>query len=239
MPSYKLIPTPQDELDTENPGQKIEKLSARDSKQEYRRGTIPESLAGLSDENIFWFNYAIEREFEYETLEGEHTTKILEKHPVIFLDSDFVAIGSCKQEVEEEIIEFIETHFISGYSLETLELREGSLRQIIENAPDIIKADFNPTDRSEPEQISGKDRRSLKATDFWQRHEGEPVSKVKVHLPGEDKEIRVGFDKYGTIILYEQKLKMKEQVEALNYIAENVVTKFVNPGYQSTLGRGE
>lgn len=235
MPSYKLIPAPEDEVDTSNPQQVIEELSARDSDQEFRRGTLPESIAALPDLDVFWFSYAIERELEYETLDGEHTTKILEKHPVIFLDSGFIAIGNCKKEVEEEIIEFLEAHFISGYSLETLELRKSSLRRIINDAPEIIKADFNPTERSEPEQISGKDRRSLKATDFWERHEGEPVSKVKVNLPGEGREIRAGFDKYGTIILYEQKLSMKQQVEALLYISENIVSKYVDPGYQSTL----
>ena len=235
MPSYQLISAPQDELETGNPQQVIEELSARDSNQEYRRGTIPESLAGLKEEDVFWFNYAIEHDFEYETLDGEHSTKILEKHPVVFLNSGFIAIGSCKKEVEEEILEFIEAHFISGYSLETLEFREGSLRRMIDNAPDIIKADFNPTERSEPEQISGKDRRSLKATDFWSRHEGEPVSKIKVHLPGDTQEIRVGFDKYGTIILYEQKLTMKQQVEALRYITDNVASKYVSTDVQSTL----
>lgn len=234
MPSYKLIPTPQDDLDTDNVQERVDSLSARESTKEFRRGTMPETLAGLADD-VFWFQYAIEREFEYETLDGEHTTKILEKHPVVFLGGDFVAIGNCTKDVESELVAFIESHFVPGYALEVLDFQESTLRQIIDQAPDIIKADLNPTDRSEPERISGRDRRSLKATDFWDRYEGEPVSKIKVKLPNEGTEITVGFDTRGIVVLYEQSLTMQEQVEALHYVADNIVAQFTTPQYQSTL----
>lgn len=234
MPSYKLIPTPHDDFDTDNVTDRVETLDARESDQEFQRGTMPETLASIADD-VFWFDYAIEREFEYETLSGEHTTKILEKHPVVFLGGDFVAIGNCTKDVETELLEFLETHFVPGYALETLTFQEATLQKIIDEAPDIVKADLNPTRRSEPEQISGRDRRSLRATDFWDRYEGEPVSKVKVKLPNEGTEITVGFDKRGIVILYEQSLQMKEQVEALHYVADTVVDEFITPNYQKTL----
>jgi len=234
MPSYKLIPTPDDDLDTTNVEERVEQLSARESNEDLRRGTLPETFDRVADD-VFWFEYAIEREFEYETLSGEHETKILEKHPVVFLGGDFVAIGNCNKDVENELQGFLENHFVPGYALETLDFEETTLQQIIEQAPDIVKADLNPTQSSEPEQISGRDRRSLKATDFWDRYEGEPVSKVKVKLPSEGTEITVGFDKRGIVILYEQSLTMREQVEALSYVADNVLSRFINPQYQTTL----
>lgn len=234
MPSYKLIPTPHDDLDTDNVENRVAQLSARESNADLGRGTLPETLDSVATD-VFWFEYAIEREFEYETLGGEHETKILEKHPVVFLDGDFVAIGNCNKEVESELQEFLEANFVPGYSLETLRFDESTLQQIIEQAPDIVKADLNPTQTSEPEQISGRDRRSLKATDFWDRYEGEPVSKVKVKLPNEGTEITVGFDKRGIVILYEQSLTMREQVEALQYVADNVLSRFIDPHYQTTL----
>lgn len=234
MPSYKLIPTPDDDLDTDNVEERVESLSARESDEEFRRGTLPETFDRLAVD-VFWFEYAIEREFEYETLSGEHTTKILEKHPIVFLGGDFVAIGNCNKEVENELLSFLESHFVPGYALDVLEFEEATLRKIIEQAPDIVKADLNPTKRSEPERISGRDRRSLQATDFWDRYEGEPVSKVKVKLPNEGTEITVGFDKRGIIVLYERKLTMQEQVSALTYVADNVVSRFITPQYQSTL----
>nr|WP_233340864.1 hypothetical protein [Haloprofundus sp. MHR1] len=234
MPSYKLIPTPHDDLDTEDVEDRVAQLSARESNADLGRGTLPETLDSVATD-VFWFEYAIEREFEYETLGGEHETKILEKHPVVFLGGDFVAIGNCNKEVENELQEFLETNFVPGYSLETLNFEESTLQQIIEQAPDIVKADLNPTQTSEPEQISGRDRRSLKATDFWDRYEGEPVSKVKVKLPNEGTEITVGFDKRGIVILYEQSLTMREQVEALQYVADNVLSRFIDPHYQTTL----
>jgi len=237
MPSYKLIPTPDKDAKTENHEELIEKLSARESNQEYKRGTIPETLEGLR-EDIFWFDYAIEREFEYENLNGEQHTKILEKHPVIFLGGEWVAIGNCNKEVEEEILDFAGNHFVPGYSLEVQELEESTLRQIIEEAPEIVKADLNPSKDTEPEKISGKDRRSLRATDFWQRYEGEPVEKIKVKLPNEDKEVTVGFDKHGIVILYERSLDMDEQVEALQHVANNIISEFADQQYQKSLPGG-
>lgn len=234
MPSYKLIPIPNKEVNTQNLEEEVEQLSARESNQEFRRGTIPETLDGAT-EGSFWFQYTIEHDFEYETLDGEHTTKILEKHPVVFLNDGFAAIGNCNKEVETELLTFLENHFVDGFSLETLEFEEDTLRKIIDQAPDIVKADLNPTKRSEPEQITGRDRRSLKATDFWDRYEGEPVSKIKVKLPNGGTEITVGFDKHGIIVLYERSLEMHEQVEAMNYITSNILSRFVSLGFQSTL----
>jgi hypothetical protein len=234
MPSYKLIPIPHDSLDTDDIEDRVAQLSARESNADLGYGTLPETLDSVATD-VFWFEYAIEREFEYETLGGEHETKIIEKHPVVFLGDDFVAIGNCNKEVERELQEFIETHFVPGYSLETLTFEESTLQQIIEQAPDIVKADLNPTQTSEPEQISGRDRRSLKATDFWDRYEGEPVSKVKVKLPNKGTEITVGFDKRGIVILYEQSLIRREQVEALQYVADSVLSRFIDPQYQTTL----
>jgi len=237
MPSYKLIPTPNKDAKTENHEKLVEELSARESHQEFRRGTIPETLNGLNGE-VFWFDYAIEREFEYETLDGEHETKILEKHPVIFLGGDWVAIGNCNKEVEQEILDFVGNHFVPGYSLEVQELEESTLRQIIKEAPEIVKADLNPSKESEPEKISGKDRRSLRATDFWQRYEGEPVEKIKVKLPNEEEEVTVGFDKHGIVILYERSLEIDEQVEALQHVANNIISEFVDQQYQKSLSGG-
>lgn len=237
MPSYKLIPIPKEHAKTGKPETLVEELSARESHQEYRRGTIPETLEDL-DQDTFWFDYAIERELEYETLDGEHKTKILEKHPVIFLEGEWAAIGNCNKEVEQEILDFIGNHFVPGYSLEVQELEESTLRQIIEQAPEIVKADLNPSQESEPEKISGKDRRSLRATDFWQRYEGEPVEKIKVKLPNEDKEVTVGFDKRGIIVLYERSLDMDEQVEALNHVANSVISQYTDQHYQKSLTGG-
>jgi hypothetical protein len=56
-----------------------------------------------------------------------------------------------------------------------------------------------------------------------------------VKLPNEGTEITVGFDKRGIVVLYEQSLRMREQVEALQYVAENVLSRFINPQYQTTL----
>lgn len=237
MPSYKLIPIPNEAAKTGKHEQLVEELSARESNQLFQRGTIPETLDRLR-EDVFWFDYAIEREFEYETLDGEHETKILEKHPVIFLGGNWVAIGNCNNEVEQEILDFVGDHFVPGYSLEVQELEESTLRHIIDKAPEIVKADLNPSKESEPERISGKDRRSLRATDFWQRYEGEPVEKIKVKLPNEDKEVTVGFDKHGIVILYERSLEMDDQVEALEHVANNIISEFAEQQYQKSLTGG-
>lgn len=236
MPSYKITPIPEEKLNTKSIEETIERNSARDSDHEFRRGTIPESFERLRDDRL-WFEYAIEEEVEYETLDEVKTEKLPERYPIAFLGDRFIAIANCTNNVEQEILSFLEDHFVPGISLETLEFEERTLRQIIDEAPEVIKANVEPAKASKADQVSGTDRRGLRKTEFWRRYQGDPISKIKVNLPSADDEVRVGFDKYGVVVLHEQTLTIPQQVEVLNSLADSVISEYVSiETFQSKLG---
>lgn len=236
MTSYKIISVPQDELDLEGVEEKVEELSIREDVSEFKRGTLPESFGRVSDE-MFWFRYGIEEEFEYRQLDDTGTGKRLSDYAVAFLGDGFIAVENSDNDTRDELLSIIEHQFTNGVSLDTTRFDEGELRRIIDDASETIKAHITPKERSQPERVSGTDRH-LPDTDFWDRYGDEPLRKIKVNVDGEEKEVRVGFDEYGVVILYEQSLTLSEEVEALKFLAETLFSRLIDTGdYQSTLSR--
>lgn len=235
MPSYKLIQTPPDKIDTTSIEQEVAQLSARESDRAYRRGTLPESFDRL-DDDVCWFTFAIEEDVTIETLDDSKTEKIPDTYPIVFLGSEFLAIGNCTKDTERTILTFLEDNFITGISLEVLTFEEDTLRNIIDEAPDVLKADFKPTRHDEPDQVSATDRK-LRGTGFWQRHAGDPISKIKVNLTSARKEVRVGFDEYGVVTLYETSLTQPQQAQVLKPLVDRIVSRYVGQeSFQSKLG---
>lgn len=236
MTSYKIIPVPQDELDLEDVEEKVENLSIREDVSEFKRGTLPESFGQVSDE-VFWFRYGIQEEFEYNQLDDTGTVKRLEEYAIAFLGNGFIAVENSDNDTRDELLSIIEHQFTNDISLETTRFSEMALRGIIEDASETIQAYITPKERSQPEQVSGTDRH-LPDTDFWDRYGDEPLRKIKVNVDGEEKEVRVGFDEYGVVILYEQSLTLPEEVEALKFLAGTLLSRLIDTGnYQSTLSR--
>lgn len=236
MTSYKIIPVPQDELDLENVEEKVKNLSIREDVSEFKRGTLPESFGRASDE-VFWFRYGIEEEFEYNQLDDTGEGKRLEEYPIAFLGDGFIAVKDSDNDTQDELLSLIKHQFTNGVSLETTRFSERALRSIINDASETIQAHITPKERSQPERVSGTDRH-LPATDFWDRYGDEPLRKIKVNVDGEEeKEVRVGFDEYGVVILYEQ-LSLPEEVEALKFLAETLLSRLIDTGdYQTTFSR--
>ncbi len=110
----------------------------------------------------------------------------------------------------DDLLSLIEHQFLEDISPETTEFSEEALRRIISDANETLLAYLTPRERSKPERVSGKDR-DLPGTDFWDEYGDEPLDKIKVNVDGEEKEIRVGFDKYGVVVLYKQSLNPPEK----------------------------
>lgn len=238
MPSFQIIPVPQEKIDLSGVEGTMNNLSIYEDASEFQRGTLPGTL-GRSEEGPVWFKYGVQDELEYNTLDGEGTTTYLEEHVVAFLGNGFIAISNTDNDTTDDLLSLIKRQFLEDISPETTEFSEEALRRIISDANETLLAYLTPRERSKPERVSGKDR-DLPGTDFWDEYGDEPLDKIKVNVDGEEKEIRVGFDKYGVVVLYKQSLDLPEQVEALRLLAENLFTELLDPGsYQSTLSDEE
>ncbi|ELZ68563.1 hypothetical protein C457_11181 [Haloferax prahovense DSM 18310] len=238
MPSFQIVPVPQGRITLEGVEETIQKLSIHEDSSEFKRGILPGTL-GRSEKGPIWFKYGVQDEMEYNTLDGTGTTKYLEEYVVAFLGNGFIAISNTDNETKDDILSLIKHQFLQDISPETTEFSEEALRKIINDANETLLAYLAPRERSKPERVSGKDR-DLPGTDFWDDYGDEPLDKIKVNVDGEETEIRVGFDKYGVVVLYKQSLNLSEQIEALRILAENLFTRLIDPGsYQSTFSDEE
>lgn len=240
MASYKIVPTPETEINASDVKRKLEEYSIGKSKKELKEGPLPKSLEDFG-EGILYFEYGFEEEDCYETLMGEEKiekkSKRLDTIPVSLLGSKFATLGTCVSNSEKEILKFLEK-FVPGYSLEILTFNEKALRKFIDEAPDILKAEFDPKKVGKPEHVSAADR-ALRRTALWIDYSEEPISKIKVNLPGVEKKVRVGFDRYGNVIFYEKSVPLARQLRALKRIVDEVVSKYVRYGFQAKLGGDE
>ena len=238
MPSFQIIPVPEDAVDLENIQEQIENLNIREDASQLKRGTLPETY-GQTEEGTAWFWYGVQEEFEFNQLDATGTGTRLEEYTVAFLGNGFIAISNADNETTDDLLSLIEHQFTEGVSLETTRFSEDALRRIIVDASETIKAHITPKKRSKPERVSGKDR-NLPDTDFWDEYGDEPLEKIKVNVGGDEKESRVGFDEYGVVILYKQSLTLPEQVAVLQSLAENQFSRIIDPdNYQSTLSHNE
>lgn len=201
MPSYRLAPLPDIDIKADEVREKVDDLSARKSDEELKRGSLPETFWAL-DEDVFCFDFGFEVEYEAPTLDGPEKRVRLERVPAVFLEGNFLAVGNCNKDTRREILNFIRRGISLDYSLETIEFEEKTLRKVVERAPNLLKAKFKPQQKWErPEEVSGRDR-DLKQTELWQDYEGEPLSKIKVELSGEVKDITAGFSENGILVIY-------------------------------------
>lgn len=238
MPSFQVIPVPQEELRLENAEETVKELDIRKDASDLKEGTLPETFGRL-DSDVVWFKYGSQEEFDYGKLDDTGTATRLEEYVIAFLGNGYIVVSNEDNDTTENLLSLIEHQFTTGISLSTTRFSEDSLRQVIEEAPETLKAQITPTDRSKPEKVSGEDR-NLPDTDFWEQYGDEPLKKIKVNVDGDETEIRVGFDEYGIVILYKQKLSLEEQVAALRSLAEKQFSWLISPeNFQSTLSRSE
>lgn len=238
MPSFQIIPVPQSEVVLDDVEEKVENLNIRDDASDLKRGTLPESF-GRSGDDVVWFKYGVQKEFEYNKLDDTGKSTRLEEYTVAFLGNGFIAVSNADNDTTDDLLSLIEHQFTTGISLDTTRFSEDALRSIIKDASETIQAHITPKERSKPERVSGTDR-NLPDTDFWKEYGDEPLKKIKVNVDGDEKEIRVGFDEYGVVILYKQSLTLPEQAAALQSLAKTLFSRLIEPGnYQSTLSRNE
>lgn len=233
MASYKFVPLPEDRFASEEVHEAVENLSARESDDDLRSGTLPETYEEAN--GISWFTYAKEEIEDIETLDGIEEIRVPEKNEVVMLDNGYLAFEKCNKKTEQELLTAMAQTFTEGYALQPVEFEEDTLRQVLGDANSVLGLDVAPKRPAKPNKVSARDTK-LEATDFPEEHDVDPFEKVKVDLPGRNIDVAVGFDRDGTVILY-TRAEMHEQVRMLRLIAENIINEYLDYGsFQTTLG---
>lgn len=205
----------------------VQARSAFEQEEHLRHGTLPDTFASTEDD-LCWFKYGVERESEKDTLEGKETTIIANKYTIIFLGNGYAAYEYCTQEVEEELLSIIGSSFEKDIRVEYIDFDEKMLRKVINQSETVSKVDVAPSQREEPDLVSGRDRKDLQQTKWWDQNTSEPFEKIKVDLPTEDVDFDVGFDDHGKVILYGRDIGPKLEAEILQYVTSEVINKIVD-----------
>ncbi|WP_435185107.1 hypothetical protein, partial [Halobellus sp. EA9] len=99
MASYKILPLRDGGIDLEKIENRVENLSALESSEDLRSGTLPRSFQTFRGE-MCYVEYAFEEETEVTTLEGDdETIKVADMYPIISVDhiglEEVSALGGC------------------------------------------------------------------------------------------------------------------------------------------------
>jgi hypothetical protein len=146
-------------------------------------------------------------------------------YTVLFIDSGEVLIDStCDVETKEEIIEFIETHFLERSSLVKVERGRKALNRIEKYSSKLHAMYSRPASEDSPEKQKASDKEGLRGTDYYESNIDEPLDKVKVQLPSAAVTMKVGIDKEGNITLYSQQLESQTELHAIKAILQDIET---------------
>lgn len=237
MPSYKIIPTETDRIDSETLQNQVTDVLGPESPRQPRRGIVPDTFTESVDD-MCWVKYGREETYDRSTWEGTEETTKVSKYPIIFLQNGYIAHGKASNTVESDIEALIQQLLDAEISLTPIEFDEEDLAEVIDQAQALQEADVSPSDHDDPEHLTASDRGDLRDTTFWEDYDVDPFKKIRIAVPGRDVDVDIGFDAAGTIILYGRNMEMVVQAKALRYLVDEIVDQYINHGnHQGTLGR--
>lgn len=220
--------------------QKAQNFSITESDEYPYTGIVPNSMKIIEGGFCFDFGKVIkEKERWYDgSMQEEEKFK---DYTVLFIESGQVLIDeTCDVETKEEIIEFIETHFLERSSLVRVEAGRKALNKVERYSSKLHAMYSRPASEDSPEKQKASDKEGLRGTDYYENNIDEPLDKVKVQLPNASVTMKVGIDKEGNITLYSQQLEPQTELHAVKAILEdiNTISKQVKPRIQTRLGSG-
>ena len=135
MASYKILPLRNEGIDLEKIENRVENMSALESSEKLRSGTLPRSLLTFQGE-MCYVEYALEEETEITTLEGDDddTVKVADMYPIIFLGNGFVAYDANlpNQEVETEVLQMVSDLLDTDIAYEPVEFDKDDLEGVVD-----------------------------------------------------------------------------------------------------------
>lgn len=238
MASYKILPLRDTGIDLEKIQNRVENMSALESSEEMRSGTLPRSFQTFRGE-MCYVEYAQEEETDVTTLEGDgDTVKVADMYPIIFLGNGFVAYDANlpNKDVENDVIRTVEELLGTDIRPEPVTFDEGDLESVVDQANKVREADFSPTSRK-PNSVSARHLPGLQETDFWRQYEKEPLEKAKVELP-DDSTYNISFYEKGKVTVHGKNIEKEVQVDLLRFITDEIVSNLDIDSFQKKLGGG-
>lgn len=235
MVSYKIVPLPEESIDTEAIRAGIEATSALNSDEDLRSGMLPQTFS-KGAKGPAWAEYGLETYDSYTTLEGaEKKTKQTERYAIIFLQNGYVAIEKTKKDPRQEILTTLAEVLDQGVKFETLDFDEEDLRTVIDESSRVDRVEVNPNKREHPDQVWAQDRGDLRDTHWWDQHSWDRFEQVRVDLPDRNIEVEVAFDTTGRITLRGREMEMAIQAEAMQYLIDEIIDPHRDPSsFQGT-----
>jgi hypothetical protein len=237
MASYKILPLRDEGIDLEKIENRVENMSALESSEKLRTGTLPRSLLTFQGE-MCYVKYAQEEETEITTLEGDDddTVKVADMYPIIFLGNGFVAYDANlpNQEVETEVLQMVSDLLDTDIAYEPVEFDKDDLEGVVDQANKVREADFAPSDQK-PKNVSARYIPGLQETDFWQQYGEDPMEKVRVDL-ADQSTYNVSFYGKGKVTVHGRNIPPETQLDVLRYITDEVVSNLEIGSFQKKLG---
>jgi hypothetical protein len=227
MTSYKIAALPSKDTTAKTIRERIEAHSAFDQHENLRSGTLPYTLEQIHND-LCYFIYACEENYDIETLEGTSEVTFADKFTVAFLGNEYTAYQYCNQNIEQKILSVIGSVAGGRVQPEPIQFNEHSLHQVIDQSDSVRRADVAPNRKEGLDFVSGRDRTDLRRTDWWDQYLADPFEQIMVSLPTEHVEFDVGFDDRGKIILYGRSIPINTQVKILQYIVDEIVSEYVS-----------
>lgn len=227
MPTYKLIPTGEEQYDPKTLREGVIASEGSESSRNPPRGMVS-STFGCNDSNeLCWVEFGWEHTFSRPTWDGTETYTAVQMYPIQFLQNGFVAHLNARNEVTDEIRSHLHGILDSDIVLEHVEFDPNSLLAVIEEADSVNRVDVAPADKEEPEYLAAMDRGDLRDTRFIDEYVVEPFERVKISVPNHEIDVKVGFDKTGAIILYGQNMPLQTQAVYLRYVCDELIDEYL------------
>jgi hypothetical protein len=236
MASYKILPLRNEGIDLEKIENRVENMSALESSEKLRSGTLPRSFETFQGE-MCYVEYAQEEETDVTTLEGEdQTMKVADMYPIIFLGNGYVAYDANlpNQDVETEVVQMVSELLDTDIAYEAIEFDMGDLESVVEQANKVREADFKPSTQK-PNSVSARYLPGLQDTEIWDQYENDPMEKVRVDLP-DHTTYNVSFYEKGKVTIHGRKIPSEIQVDVLRFITDEVVSNLDIGSFQKKLG---
>ena len=222
MSTYEHYTSEKASFTEEELAEKAQNLSVTKCDRYPYTGIKPDSMRII--DGAFCFDYVRVIKEENEWWDGsKRNQENFEDPTVMFLESGRVLIDTrCEADLKEEVIGFIETHFLEASKLVKIESGRKSLNEVVRHSSKLRALYSSPASQDSPEKQKASDKSGLKGTDYYSRNKDEPKDKVKVQLPSAQVSMDVGIDKKGNITLYAQELELHTELKAMKTIIEDL-----------------
>jgi len=127
-----------------------------------------------------------------------------------------------KKAVAKDICKFIQRHFGNQYVIEPVDFGDGDLRRMERKADNLYQLGVYPKDANEADQVKILDRNEVRGKKAHEKYSDDPWAMIKVGLPKDYVETKVGFSDDGRITIYGKEMGPGSELEILEIVMDEL-----------------